>query len=178
MDDGEESRRGEGRLCIHGLRLWRATCGSLVQTLALEPTYVPVAPHRLDLLYIPLDSSVTPPLPWASSRTSAPVTHRRSNNPRIFPLRFEAVASFLFNHISFDPPLFHPFPRSSPIVRRAFFAYPFGVYVTEQIGDGEPYVGPYLRLSRPMYQDRGKTCGCSRRFRMVDRSRRETCLRN
>lgn len=105
--------------------------------------------------------ALPPPfLPCASSRTSAPVTHRRSNNPRIFPLRFEAVASFLFNHISFDLPLFHPFPGSSPIVRRAFFAYPFGVYVTEQIGDGEPYVGPYLRLSRPMYRDRGKTCGC------------------
>lgn len=72
------------------------------------------------------------PLPRASSRTSAPVTHRRSSNP----LRF-AVASFLFNRISFDPPLFYPFPRSFPIVRRAFFAYPFGAYVTEQIGDGE-----------------------------------------
>lgn len=160
MDDGGESRRGEGRLCTHGLRPWRATCGSLVQTLALEPTYVPVAPHRLDLLYIPLDSSVT------VTPTSCKLSHLGTCNTAVratsaSPLRF-VVASFLFNRISFDPPPFYPFPRSSPIVRRAFFAYPFDAYVTEQIGDGESYVGPYLRLSRPMYRDRGETCGCSR----------------
>lgn len=141
---------------------WRATCGSLVQTLALENLRIYQSPlYRLDLLYIPLDLSVivTP--------TSCKLSHLGTCNtppheqPPPHLLRF-AVASFLLNRISFDPPLLHPFPRSSPIVRRAFFAYPFDAYVTEQIGDGESYVGPYLRLSRPMYRDRGETCGCSR----------------
>lgn len=160
MDDGVESRRGEGCLCTHGFRLWRATCGSLVQTLALEPTYVPVAPRRPDLLYIPLDSSVT------VTPTSCKLSHLGTCNTPPLQLPSGSPSSFrpcfvpLHKRIFFDPPLLHPFPRSSPIVRRAFFAYPFGAYVTEQIGDGESYVGPYLRLSRPMYRDRGETCGC------------------
>jgi len=48
---------GEERVaCAH---TGSATCGSLVQTLVLEPTYVLVALRRLDLLYIPFDSIVT-----------------------------------------------------------------------------------------------------------------------
>ncbi|KYQ60783.1 hypothetical protein ALC60_00150 [Trachymyrmex zeteki] len=48
-------------------------------------------------------------------------------------------------HTLLRPLLLYPFLRSSPIVRRAFFAYPFEAYVMEQIGDGESYVGAMSR---------------------------------
>lgn len=159
MDDGEESGRGEGRLCTHAApSVARTTCGSLVQTLALEPTCVPVAPRRLDLLYIPLDSSVTPTTTSCKlshlGTCNTPPLEQPSLSPPLPPPSFRPCFVPPQPHLLRSSPPPSPFPRSSPIVRRAFFAYPFGAYVTEQIGDGESYVGPYLRLSRPMYRDR------------------------
>lgn len=126
------------------------------------------SPTRPTLYSARLERTVTPTSCKLShlGTCNTPLPLQLPSGSPLPPLRF-AVASFaLHKRIFFDPPLLHPFPRSSPIVRRAFFAYPFGAYVTEQIGDGESYVGPYLRLSRPMYRDRGETCGCScsRRF--------------
>lgn len=65
---------------------WRATCGSLVQTLALEPTYVPVAPSPTrPTLYSARLERYRYPYLTASSRTSAPVTHRRSSSLHFSP---------------------------------------------------------------------------------------------
>jgi len=132
MDDGEESRRGEGRLCTHGLRhLWvaRANPGPRTYVCTSRPS-----PARPTLYSARLERYRYPYL-VASSRTSAPVTHRRSSDPlpgrtassprftvllrSLFPFSPSLSLSLslsLFNYISFEPLLLYSFLRSSPIV--------------------------------------------------------------
>jgi len=177
MDDGEESRRGEGRLCTHGLRhLWVARANPSPRTYVCTSRPSPARPT----LYSARLERYRYPYLVASSRTSAPVTHRRSSDPlpgrtassprftvllrSLFPfspsLSLSLSLSLQLHFLRASSPLFIPAILSDRR-RRAFFAYPFEAYVMEQIGDGESYVGPYLRLSRPMYRDRGGTCDCS-----------------
>lgn len=136
---------------------------------------------RLQLLYIPFDSSVTR-LPRASCELSRLGT---CNTPLMQPphsshplplRRFAPSFSATWSSVLIHPPcsLSSLLRRSSSIHSRdpprrasAFFAYPLGAYVTEQIGDGESYVGSYLRLSLPMYRIEG---GRRRRSRFLSLS--------